>query len=60
MDLLVRRTTRAAYSNDDLSPQQADEASASARSVIREIRDQVGARVRLLGLFRIERYSLPR
>ena len=25
-----------------------------------EIRDQVGARVRLLGLFRIERYSLPR
>ncbi len=60
MDLLTRLTTRAAYSNEDLSPREAEEATASARSVIREIRGEVGPRVRLLGLFRIERFSLPR
>jgi hypothetical protein len=60
LDLLTRLTTQAAYSDRDLSPGQAEEASRSARSVIREIRATVGGAVRFLGLFRIERYSLPR
>jgi len=58
--MLTRLTTEAAYSDRGFSQGQAEEASRSARSVIREIRGTVGTAVRLLGLFRIERYSLAR
>jgi transglutaminase-like putative cysteine protease len=60
LDLLTRLTTEAAYADRAVEPAEADTAFASARRVIRDVRRATGRLTRLVGLFRLERYALPR
>jgi transglutaminase-like putative cysteine protease len=60
LDLLTRLTTEAAYADHAVERAEAEKAFASARRVIREVRRATGRLTRLVGLFRLERYALPR
>jgi hypothetical protein len=59
-DQLTQLTARAAYSEQEVERDQAHRAVDFGRGAIRQIRRAVGWPVRLAGLFRLERFSLPK
>ena len=59
-DRLTSLTSRAAYSEAEVEHDQVDEASGWSKAVVREIRKATSLGSRMLGLFRLERFALPR
>jgi transglutaminase-like putative cysteine protease len=59
-DLLTQLTARAAYSESAVERDQAHEAVGLGRRTIRDIRRAVALPIRVAGLFRLERFSLPK
>jgi transglutaminase-like putative cysteine protease len=59
-DKLTELTSRAAYSEEGVERDQAERASTWSRAVVREIRKATSVGSRVIGLFRLERFALPR
>lgn len=59
-DRLTELTSKAAYAEEGVERDQAEKASTWARAVVREIRKASSPGSRVIGLFRLERFALPR
>ena len=54
MDRVAELTGRAVYGDSGITPEQADQAKASAREVARQMRKSAGAGRQAAGWFRVE------